>query len=74
MDRENRELAAAGPIARTMLTDNCHVVSKSAYTYEKKPTWDRPFVAPRDARLGDAAAMKMKMAPESKKSTGQKKK
>ena len=70
MDKEKRELAAAGPIARIMLTDICHTISESystADTDEKKRTWLRPFVAPRDARLGDAALMKIKMAPESKR-------
>ena len=27
------------------------------------PTWLRPLVAPREARLGDALAMKIKTAP-----------
>ena len=32
--------------------------------YEKKHTWLRPLVAPRDARLGDASDMKIKTAPK----------
>ena len=40
-DRENSEVVVAGPTARTMETRS----------------WAIPFVAPRDARLGDAAEM-----------------
>ena len=43
------------------------LVVSDIYTYEKKRTWHRPFVVPRDARLGVAAAIKIKMAPESKR-------
>jgi hypothetical protein len=68
MDKEKRELAAAGPNARMMLTDTwlgCQ--QQGIHTNEKKRTWLKPFVAPRDARLGDAADMKIKMAPEPKR-------
>ena len=40
-DRENNDVAVAGPTARTMEARTCAI----------------PFVAPKDARLGDAAAM-----------------
>lgn len=40
-DRENSEVVVAGPTARTMETRS----------------WAIPFVAPKDARLGDAAEM-----------------
>ena len=40
-DRENNDVAVAGPNALTTETRTCAI----------------PFVAPKDARLGDAAAM-----------------
>ena len=72
MDKEKRELAVAGPTARIMLTDTCQrllLANKysNVHVYEKKRTWLKPFVAPRDARLGVAADIKIKMAPESKR-------
>ncbi len=46
-DREKSEVAAAGPIARIVDTNN----------------WAIPLVAPKDARLGDEAEMYMKIQP-----------
>ena len=43
------------------------VDSYSSVLAYKKLTWLRPYVAPRDARLGDAADMKIKIAPKSKR-------
>jgi hypothetical protein len=46
-DKEKSDVAAAGPMARIMDTSS----------------WAIPFVAPNDARFGDAAEMYMKIQP-----------
>jgi hypothetical protein len=46
-DKEKRDVVAAGPIARVMDMSN----------------WAIPFVAPKDARLGDAAETYIKIQP-----------
>jgi hypothetical protein len=52
-DKEKSDVAVAGPMARAMDTS----------------TWAIPFVAPNDARFGDAAEMYMKMQPVRPRST-----
>jgi hypothetical protein len=57
-------LAIAGPIARIRLTVVCSIhVSGSKRTALDDLTWLRPFVAPRDALLGEAADINIKIAP-----------
>ena len=63
MDKEKSELAAAGPIARIMLTNNYSWLlakgTSSAQIYVKKHTALKPYIAPTDARLGEAADTKI---------------
>ena len=65
MDNENSEFAAAGPMARMMETDiwqrplGRRQSSRLLGTRER----DTYLVAPKLARFGDAAEMKMNTAP-----------
>jgi len=57
----------AGPMARMTLTVTCQTHEQGLLSNEliRRRTWLKPFVAPMDARLGDEAVMKIKMAPVS---------